>query len=29
VKLRFDEVGINIPYPQMDLHFPGGAPATP
>ncbi len=21
VKLRFDEVGISIPYPQMDVHF--------
>ena len=21
VKLRFDEEGITIPYPQMDVHF--------
>jgi small conductance mechanosensitive channel len=21
VKLRFDEAGISIPYPQMDLHM--------
>jgi small conductance mechanosensitive channel len=21
VKLRFDEAGISIPYPQMDVHF--------
>ncbi len=24
VKLRFDEAGISIPYPQMDLHLPKG-----
>ena len=22
VKLRFDEAGISIPYPQMDVHLP-------
>jgi small conductance mechanosensitive channel len=28
VKLRFDEAGISIPYPQMDLHMDsGGKPA--
>ena len=21
IKLRFDEAGISIPYPQMDLHL--------
>jgi small conductance mechanosensitive channel len=38
VKLRFDEAGINIPFPQRDLHVPGpievrfadgGAPSMP
>ena len=24
VKLRFDEVGITIPYPQMDIHVDSG-----
>jgi len=24
VKLRFDEEGISIPYPQMDVHFDKG-----
>ncbi len=28
VKLRFDEAGINIPYPQVDVHFPAGTPAA-
>jgi len=22
------EAGIQIPFPQVDVHFPGGAPAT-
>jgi small conductance mechanosensitive channel len=24
VKLKFDEAGISIPYPQMDVHFDKG-----
>jgi len=24
VKLRFDEEGLSIPYPQMDVHFDKG-----
>ena len=28
VKTRFDEEGINIPYPQMDVHLPGPAGAV-
>ena len=27
VKVRFDEAGINIPYPQMDVHLQGTMPA--
>jgi len=25
VKLTFDEEGISIPYPQMDVHLPGAS----
>ncbi|MEE4659719.1 MAG: mechanosensitive ion channel domain-containing protein [Halieaceae bacterium] len=28
VKIRFDEVGITIPYPQMDVHFDNPAAAS-
>ena len=27
VKIRFDEIGVSIPYPQMDVHFDNAAPA--
>lgn len=26
VKMRFDEEGISIPFPQTDVHFPSGGP---
>ncbi|MCA9300264.1 MAG: mechanosensitive ion channel [Phycisphaerales bacterium] len=26
VKVALDNAGIGIPFPQMDVHFPGGAP---
>lgn len=26
VKMRFDEEGISIPFPQRDVHFPSGGP---
>ncbi|MEM1111307.1 MAG: mechanosensitive ion channel domain-containing protein [Pseudomonadota bacterium] len=29
VKLKFDEAGISIPYPQMDLHVNGGESSEP
>lgn len=29
VKLRFDELGIEIPFPQRDIHYPDGAPPSP
>ena len=29
VKLRFDELGIEIPFPQRQLHLPAGLPASP
>lgn len=28
IKEALDAKGIEIPFPQMDLHFPGGAPAA-
>ncbi len=29
VKKAFDAAGVNIPFPQMDVHFRQAAPATP
>ena len=28
VKARFDEEGINIPFPQRDVHLPGPIEVT-
>ncbi|MCP3960592.1 MAG: mechanosensitive ion channel [bacterium] len=29
IKLAFDEQGVSIPFPQMDVHIPGGSGPEP